>query len=105
MENSTTVKNRLWKYLEHYSKSERDKNMKFVKSSFAKKIIILLIVVMISNMALPLQINAVDVAGILFKPISQLCLSILVTFDVLLSSILNGISLATNRRIYGRKAG
>ena len=71
--------------------------MKFVKSNFAKKIIILLIIVMVSNLALPLQVNAVDVGGILFKPVAQIVLSILVTLNITISSIINGLSYLTSR--------
>ena len=71
--------------------------MKFVKSNFAKKIIILLIIVMVSNLAIPLQVNAVDVSGILFKPVSQLILSIIVTINVTISAIINGLSFLSSR--------
>lgn len=68
--------------------------MKFIKSSFAQKLIIILIAIMIFNMAIPNPSKAWDVAGILFKPISTLIVSVLVSIDVTIGLTLTGISSA-----------
>jgi len=70
--------------------------MKLLKSSLFKKIIIILIAIMIFNIAVPKQVSAWDFAGILYKPLYQLILSILVTIDTTLGLTLNGLSSAVN---------
>lgn len=70
--------------------------MKFVKSKFAQKLIIILIVLLIFNIAIPKQVHAWDIAGILFKPIFSLILSVLVSIDCAIGVTLNGISIAVD---------
>ena len=73
--------------------------MKFVKSKFTQKLIIILIALMIFNMAIPKTVNAWDMGGILLKPISSLVLTFLVSVDTTMGLILNGASI---RNRYGR---
>lgn len=77
--------------------------MKFLKSSFVKKLIIILIAVMILNSFLLKQVNAsvlgsvADIAGgILFKPIFALITLNLASVDVTLGIFLNGLSIGTS---------
>lgn len=66
--------------------------MKFIKSSLAKKLIIILIILMIFNVIIPKEVKAWDFAGILMKPISSLLLSGLISVDVSIGLLLNGLS-------------
>lgn len=68
--------------------------MKFIKSSFAQKLIIVLVAIMIFNMAVPKTANAWDLGGVLLKPITSFFLSILITIDTTLGLILSGTSIA-----------
>lgn len=68
--------------------------MKFIKSSFAQKLIIVLIAIIIFNIAVPKTANAWDLGGILLKPITSFFLSILLSIDLAVGSIVNGISVA-----------
>lgn len=70
--------------------------MKFVKSKFAQKLIIILIALMIFNIAIPQEVKAWDLGGILLKPISSLILSTLVSIDVSIGILLNGLSIGVN---------
>lgn len=70
--------------------------MKFVKSKFAQKLIIILIALMIFNIAIPQKVKAWDLGGILLKPISSLILSTLVSIDTSIGILLNGISIGVN---------
>ena len=70
--------------------------MKFLKSSVAKKIIIILIALLVFNIAIPHEVKAWDVAGILMKPIFSFVLSNLVTVDVSIGIMLNGLSGGVN---------
>jgi len=70
--------------------------MKFVKSKFAQKLIIILIALMIFNIAVPKEVSAWDLGGILLKPITSLILTNLISIDVSIGIILNGLSIATN---------
>ena len=72
--------------------------MKFIKSGFAQKLIIILIALMIFNIAVPKKVSAWDIGGILLKPISSLILVLLTSVDVQLGVFLLGITnLSTNR--------
>lgn len=62
--------------------------MKFVKSEFAKKLIIVLIALMIFNIAVPRQAYALDIGGILLKPLTSLILVIVASVDVMVGSFL-----------------
>ena len=66
--------------------------MKFVKSSLAKKLIIILVALMIFNIAVPHEVKAWDVAGVLFKPFFLFCVSCLTSVDVALGLFINGIT-------------
>jgi len=70
--------------------------MKFVKSKFAQKLIIILIVLMIFNIAVPKQVSAWDLGGILLKPITSAILGFLVSVDVSIGVLLNGLSIGVN---------
>lgn len=70
--------------------------MKFIKSKFAQKLIIILIALMIFNIALPHQVNAWDLGGILLKPISAIILANMVTIDVTIGVLLNGLSIGVH---------
>lgn len=68
--------------------------MKFVKSDLAKKIIIILVVLMIFNIAIPKKVHAAwNFTGILMKPINTLLLGFLVSIDVQLGLFIQGIDL------------
>ena len=57
--------------------------MKFIKSNFAKKIIIILILLMILSMTILKPVHAAwNFSGILMKPITNLILSFLTSIDV-----------------------
>lgn len=68
--------------------------MKFVKSNFAQKLIIILIALMIFNIVIPKEVKAWDLGGILLKPITSLILASMVSTDVSIGILLNGISIA-----------
>lgn len=68
--------------------------MNFVKSNLAKKIIIILITLMIFNIAVPKTVNAMDLGGILFKPIAQLLLTVIVSIDTTIGIFLSSTSFA-----------
>lgn len=70
--------------------------MKFVKSGFGQKLIIILIALMIFNIAVPKEVKAWDVGGILLKPISSLILAWLVSIDVQLGVFLAGVDIAVD---------
>lgn len=72
--------------------------MKFIKSNLAKKLIIILVVLMIFNIAIPKRVDAAwNFSGILMKPISSLILSFLVSIDVQLGLIMMTSDLAVRR--------
>ena len=57
--------------------------MKFIKNNFAKKLIIILILLMILSMTILKPVHAAwNVSGILMKPITSLILSFLTSIDV-----------------------
>lgn len=69
--------------------------MKFIKSNFAKKLIIILVVLMIFNIAIPKKVHAAwNFSGILMKPITSYVLTYLVSVDVTLGFWLNMINVA-----------
>lgn len=70
--------------------------MKLLKNSLMKKLIIILIVLIVFNIAVPQEVKAWDFAGILFKPIFSLALSFMVTIDTTIGVILNGASVGVN---------
>lgn len=70
--------------------------MKLSKSKFSKRLIIVLIILMIFNVVAPKKVKAWDLGGILIKPFSAIVLSNLVTIDVTIGSLLNGLSIQTN---------
>lgn len=82
--------NTRWKFI------KRGIIMKFMQSNLAKKLIIILIVLMIFNIAIPREVKAWDLGGILLKPISSMILSVLVSIDTTIGLTLNGISIATD---------
>lgn len=68
--------------------------MKILKSNkFAQKLIIILVVLLIFNLAIPKKVQAWDFGGILLKPISSLVLSLIVPIDTTLGLIMNGLSI------------
>ena len=71
--------------------------MKFIKSGFVQKLIIILIALMIFNIAVPKQVSAWDLGGILLKPICTLTLVQLGIIDVTLGVFLVGGSVALER--------
>ena len=83
--------------------------MKFFKSNFAKKLIIILVILMIANVAIPKEVKAWDLGGILMKPITSIILANLVQIDVAMGVMLNGLSIAVEgigracRAVYGRQ--
>lgn len=83
--------------------------MKFFKSNFAKKLIIILVILMIANIAIPKEVKAWDLGGILMKPITSIILANLVQIDVTMGIILNGLSIGVTaigriyRVVYGRQ--
>lgn len=66
--------------------------MKFIKSNMAKKLIIILIALMIFNIAVPREVKAWDLGGILLKPLTSVILSALISVDVGIGIILNGFT-------------
>lgn len=66
--------------------------MNLKKSGLFKKIIIILIVLILFNIAVPKRVNAVSLGGILFKPISAIILTILTAANCTLSLFLHGAS-------------
>jgi len=70
--------------------------MKIIKSNWAKKLIIILIVLMIFNIVIPKQAQAWDLMGILGKPIYAGCLATLVVTDTTLGLLLTGLSASTD---------
>lgn len=66
--------------------------MKFIKSNLAKKLIIVLIALMVFNIAIPQEVKAFDIGGILFKPLFSLIITILMTIDTTIGLTLTGIS-------------
>ena len=76
----------------------RSIKMKFIKTNFVKKMIIVLIIIVTFNSVMPSPVNAgilgtiADYAGgILFKPLAVMLASILAAIDVALSGILAGL--------------
>ena len=72
--------------------------MKFVKSNFAKKIIIILVAIMMFNVAMPTVANAgvvdwaLDAAGgIFFIPLKALLLSVTTNININLGRLLRGV--------------
>lgn len=70
--------------------------MKFFKSNFAKKLIIVLIVLMIFNLAIPKRVKAWDVGGVLLKPFTAIGLVVLVSIDVGLGLIIGVTNIVTS---------
>lgn len=68
--------------------------MKFIKSDLAKKLIIILIAIMIFNIAVPKQVQAWDLAGVLMKPLFTAILSIVISVDVTVGLFLTGVDSA-----------
>lgn len=71
--------------------------MKFIKSNFAKRLIIILVALMIFNIAIPQEVNAgildgvVEAAGgILFIPLKMLILTSTANINIQLGLFLNG---------------
>lgn len=70
--------------------------MKFIKRGFAQKLIIVLVALMVFNIAVPKQVKAWDIGGVLLKPISSLILVWMASIDVQLGTFLYGIGQATD---------
>lgn len=70
--------------------------MKFLKSNLAQKLIIILIALLIFNIAIPPEVKAWDIAGILMKPITSLIVSMLISVDVTIGFFLTGLSAAVD---------
>lgn len=66
--------------------------MRFFKSNFAKKLIIILIILMIANVVIPKEVKAWDLGGILMKPITSIILANLIQVDVAMGLMFNGLS-------------
>ena len=64
--------------------------MKFIKSSLAKKLIIVLITLLIFNVAYPTVLFAVDFGGILLQPVVWLILAVVVPIDAIFGMLING---------------
>ena len=62
--------------------------MKILKNNFIQKLIIVLALIMIFNLIVPKQIKALDIAGILFKPIFTLIATLMATIDITLGCTL-----------------
>ena len=62
--------------------------MKFVKSNFSKKIIIVLVVLILFNAIYPDVSYAVDLGGILMQPIYWLLLGIYIPLDLLTGAVI-----------------
>lgn len=60
--------------------------MKFVKSNLAKKLIIVLIIVLLFNTLCPTMLYAVDLGGILLQPLYWLLLGILIPADLVMGA-------------------
>jgi len=60
--------------------------MKFVKSDLAKKLIIILIVLLLFNTLYPSMSYAVDLGGILLQPLYWLLLGIFIPIDIAIGS-------------------
>lgn len=60
--------------------------MKFVKSDLAKKLIIILIVLLLFNALYPSMTYAVDLGGILLQPLYWLLLGIYIPTDLLIGA-------------------
>lgn len=71
--------------------------IKFVKSDLAKKLIIILIVLMIFNVAFPKQVKAWNFTGILMKPLTSLILGVMVSIDVHIGLFMLGVDLVAER--------
>lgn len=71
--------------------------IKFVKSDLAKKLIIILIVLMIFNVVFPKQVKAWNFSGILMKPLTSLVLSFLVSIDVHIGVFMMGVDAVAGR--------
>ena len=63
--------------------------MKFVKSSLAKKLIIILIALMIFNVVVPKQVQAFDIVSILTKPLCSLIAGVISIFHQMMGNFLN----------------
>lgn len=71
--------------------------MKFVKSNFAKKLIIILVILMIFNIAIPKKVHASwNFSGILMKPFTYMALSFLVSVDVGIGILMSTTDIALN---------
>lgn len=62
--------------------------MKFVKSDLAKKLIIILIVLLLFNTLYPSMSYAVDLGGILLQPVYWLLLGIYIPLDVTIGAVI-----------------
>ena len=67
--------------------------MKLLKSSLIKKLIIILIALMIFNIAVPKQTQAVDLAGWVLKPLTEAVLGVMIAIDATIGIVLNGFSI------------
>lgn len=70
--------------------------MKLSKSKFSKRLIIILIILMIFNVIVPKKVKAWDLGGILIKPFSAIVLSHLLTIDVTIGIMFNGLSIGVD---------
>ena len=66
--------------------------MNFIKSSLAKKILLILIAILLFNFAIPQEVKAAGIVeSILFKPLASLLYNIVVSVEALLGMVINGV--------------
>ena len=72
--------------------------MDLVKSNFAKKLILVLVVIIVFNAVMPKQVMAADwdIGGLLFKPLISLAASIIGTLDVLVGWVMIDVNTGFN---------
>lgn len=69
--------------------------MKFIKSNFAKKLIIILVILMIFNIAIPKKVHASwNFSGILMKPFTYMALGFLMSVDVGIGILMSTMDIA-----------
>lgn len=68
--------------------------MKFVKSNWAKKLIILLVIILLINVTIPQEVKAFDPLGVVLEQFIWAYMSPSLIFEVTLGLTLNGINIA-----------
>lgn len=70
--------------------------MKFIKTNWTQKLIIILVAIILFNAFVPPKVKAGNLAGALMKPAASLILSILVSIDVSLGVLVNFADMTLN---------